>query len=100
MSQLKVIVVPPEYLPKQDRAAGYAVVLGDCVLAGHYLWRGKALIDANAECVRLAEHYGIMGMPITDPESPQGRRAAFRLVVGGLTSSSESRDQNEGGDRE
>lgn len=83
MATLKVIVVPPEYLPAADRKDGYAVVLGDLVHPGHYLWRGALVEEANRQCIWWAKEYKLKAYPIdTKPHRPP---VELRLVKGGLS---------------
>lgn len=87
MSTLRVMTVPPEFLPAQDRADGYAVILGDCILPGHYLGRYGTEEEADKACRYFAEHYGLTGFPL---DGPWRRRAAFTVILGGLSSDQSS----------
>ena len=80
MGKLRVITVPPEYLPNEDRADGFAVVLGDLILPGHYLGRYPDAESADTACNYFAAHYGLDSYPLT---SRRGDRPTLRLIRGG-----------------
>lgn len=82
MAELMVITVPPESLPVSDQAEGYAVILGDCILPGHYLGRYPDVDTANNACQAFAMHYRLKAYLMT-PHSP---RAHLRLILGGKAS--------------
>lgn len=72
MSTLKVISVPPEFLPMMDQEEGYAVVLGDGVLPCHYLGRYATAELADAACCNFADHYGLVAYRINTPGVRRG----------------------------
>jgi len=80
MGKLRVITVPPEYLPNEDRADGFAVVLGDLILPGHYLGRYPDAESADSACNQFAAHYGLESYPLC---TRKGDRPSLRLIRGG-----------------
>ena len=56
---LMAITVAYSDLPIADRVGPweYAVILGDCVLPGHIIGRYFSDEDADAACVKFADHY-------------------------------------------
>lgn len=85
MGELRVITVEPNFLPPGDRADGYAVVLGDCILPGHYLGRYSDPEQADLACRYFADHYGLKAYPL---EMWRGR-PDLRLIIGGRAGQSE-----------
>ena len=89
MGQLRVITVPPDALSPHERAGGYAVILGDCVLPGHFLGRYPTQVLADEACRYFADHYRLTGYPM---DGPWRKRAAFTVIQGGLATPNEGDD--------
>lgn len=90
MGQLRVMTVPPEFLPPREREEGYAVILGDCVLPGHYLGRYATEEEADKACINFADHYQLKSYPV---DGPWRKREKFTLILGGLSSPNESEER-------
>lgn len=64
MTTLRIIVVPAWAMPALERAGGYAVILGDCIMPGHVLARAETVAEADEKGRWWSRHYGLPLYPI------------------------------------